>query len=338
MTINQSVPTEVTHRSLKQAVIDTLALSTIAIHLLLQFGVGFSSSISNLPLYVTLLFGGGALVWELLVKMSRREFGFDLLAGISIVTSVLLGEYLAGTLVVLMLSGGRVLKAYAVGRASSALQALGKRMPSVAHRKEGALTVDVGLEDLLIGDEVRAFPHELCPVDGTVTEGHSTMDESYLTGEPYLISKTPGSTVLSGAINGDSAFCQLRSWSRRFMVLATHNLKLIPSSEDRVCPLVAIIFIVDLSRSTRAISEFLSECLKIPYSRRGVCSGPTLFHCLGHVGVCRVISKQVIKLGKCQVPRNQERDRRSIGQLWLGSALIHGLASLEPIWSSSNGS
>ncbi len=49
------------------------------------------------------------------------------------------------------------------------------------------------------------FPHEICPVDGTVTEGHGVMDESYLTGEPYMMSKTPGSQVLSGAVNGESA-------------------------------------------------------------------------------------------------------------------------------------
>ena len=42
-------------------------------------------------------------------------------------------------------------------------------------------------------------------MDGTVVEGHGVMDESYLTGEPYMMSKTPGSTVLSGAINGETA-------------------------------------------------------------------------------------------------------------------------------------
>src|SRR5262249_51350815 len=49
------------------------------------------------------------------------------------------------------------------------------------------------------------FPHEVCPVDGIVVEGHGVMDESYLTGEPYRMSKTPGADVLSGAINGDAA-------------------------------------------------------------------------------------------------------------------------------------
>jgi heavy metal translocating P-type ATPase len=144
-------------------------------------------------------------VWELLLKVFKREFGSDLLAGISIVTSVILGEYLAGTLVVLMLSGGEALEAYAVRSASSVLQALAKRMPSVAHRKRNSMMEDVVLKDIVIGDTVIVFPHEICPVDGTVLEGHGVMDESYLTGEPYMMSKTPGVTVLSGAINGESA-------------------------------------------------------------------------------------------------------------------------------------
>ena len=47
------------------------------------------------------------------------------------------------------------------------------------------------------------LPHEICPVDGIVVEGRGIMDESYLTGEPFMIAKTPGSLVLSGAINKD---------------------------------------------------------------------------------------------------------------------------------------
>jgi heavy metal translocating P-type ATPase len=49
------------------------------------------------------------------------------------------------------------------------------------------------------------FPHETCPVDGVVLEGHGKMNEAYLPGEPYEMSKTPGSEVLSGAINGETA-------------------------------------------------------------------------------------------------------------------------------------
>ncbi|WP_068137546.1 heavy metal translocating P-type ATPase [Roseimaritima ulvae] len=180
-------------------------LLMITIHLVLRFAIGSSETAANIPLWLVLGLGGTPLVWELLQKMLRREFGSDLLAGISIVVSALLDEYLAGALVVLMLSGGEALEAYAVSSASSVLRALSKRMPAVAHRRLGSTLEDVPLAEIQIGDTLAVFPHETCPIDGTVIEGHGVMDESYLTGEPYLMSKVPGAAVLSGAINGESA-------------------------------------------------------------------------------------------------------------------------------------
>ena len=185
--------------------IAVLALTGIALHLGLRFGFHAAKLPTNLPLFVVLALGGTPLVWELLKKLIKREFGSDLLAGISIVTSVLLGEYLAGALVVLMLSGGEALEAYATKSASSVLQALAKRMPTMAQRKVGEKLSEVPLAEVVVGDTLVVFPHALCPVDGTVLDGHGAMDESYLTGEPYQVSKAPGTTVLSGAINGESA-------------------------------------------------------------------------------------------------------------------------------------
>lgn len=194
----------------KQGVIAVFTFAAILIHLVLRFGLQTTTEIyglplSELPLIASLVFGGIPLVIDLLVKIIRLEFGSDLLAGISIITSVLLGQYLAGSLVVLMLSGGEALEAYAVRSASSVLEALAKRMPSVAHKKSNGEVTDLSLADVCIGDTLMVFPHEICPVDGIVVEGHGIMDESYLTGEPYMMSKTPGSDVLSGAINGEQA-------------------------------------------------------------------------------------------------------------------------------------
>ena len=194
----------------RQAIIAILALIAIASHLTLRLALHATAPFYGIPAYelpliIALALGGVPLVLELLLKLFRLQFGSDLLAGISIVTSVLLHEYLAGTLVVLMLSGGEALEAYAVRSASSVLQALAKRMPSVAHRKHNGNLSDVALAQVAIGDLLIVFPHETCPVDGTVVDGHSVMDESYLTGEPYMMSKTPGSEVLSGAINGEAA-------------------------------------------------------------------------------------------------------------------------------------
>jgi len=157
------------------------------------------------PLLCTLVLGGLPFLYDLLQKLLKREFGSDLLGGISIITSVLLGEYLAGSIIVLMLSGGEVLETYALRSASSVLAALAKRMPSIAHRKSESEIVDVPLHDVTVGDTLVVYPHEICPADGVVIDGRGGMDESYLTGEPFQVTKTSGSTVISGALNGESA-------------------------------------------------------------------------------------------------------------------------------------
>lgn len=194
--------------SLKQAgesIIAGVAVAGIALHLLLRFIFGFSAIVYLSPLWVVLVVGGAPLIFTLAKKALARQFGSDLLAGISILTAVLLREYLVGVIVVLMLSGGAALERFASRRASSVLDALAKRVPSTGHRKVGNALVDVSLADIAIGDLLVVLPHEICPVDGVVVEGRGRMDEAYLTGEPYEISKTPGSGVLSGAINGETA-------------------------------------------------------------------------------------------------------------------------------------
>ncbi len=189
----------------KTTIIAALSLVAILLHFALRFGFHTSPGTDQIPLLVTLVFGGLPLLRDLLRKLLRREFGADLLGGISIVTSVLLGEYLAGSIIVLMLAGGEALESYALRSASSVLAALANRTPSITHRSRGADLVDVALAEIAVGDILVIFPHEICPADGVVIDGHGVMDESYLTGEPFQITKTSGSPVISGAINGESA-------------------------------------------------------------------------------------------------------------------------------------
>ncbi len=146
------------------------------------------------------------LAVELIQQIAERNFGVDILAFLSIVSALVLKENWVAAIVVLMLSGGKALEEYATRRASSVLGALARRMPQIAHRVDAAGSVaDLPIEAIAVGEKLVVYPHELCPVDGVVTSGLGAMDESYLTGEPFVIAKAPGSTVLSGAINGDAA-------------------------------------------------------------------------------------------------------------------------------------
>ena len=150
---------------------------------------------ASLPLFIGLLFA-----------ILLGNFSVDLLAALSILTSLALREYWVAAIIILMLAGGGALEDHATRRASSVLNALARRMPQIAHlvRDDGSMS-DIAIDEIAIGQRVRVFPHEICPVDGTVVSGEGSMDESYLTGEPFLIEKTRGATVLSGAINGNTA-------------------------------------------------------------------------------------------------------------------------------------
>ncbi len=197
-------------RAHRSSIIAGLALLAIGLHLALRFIWHTRPVLSQIPLLVMLAVGGVPMLLDLFRKLLKLDFGADLLGGISIVTSLLLGEYLAGTVIVLMLASGEAIQAYALQSASSVLAALAKRVPSVAHRKNasssaGADIEDVALSEVVVGDTVVIYPHDICPVDGIVTAGHGVVDESFLTGEPFEITKTCGSLVISGAINGDSA-------------------------------------------------------------------------------------------------------------------------------------
>jgi heavy metal translocating P-type ATPase len=160
---------------------------------------------ADAPLLLVLALGGVPLVVRLVLRALRGSFGSDFLAAVSIVAAAALHQYLAGAVVVLMLAGGAALERHAVAEATAVLRALAGRVPTRAHRRTAAGLQDVAAGEIAAGDEVVVLPHEICPVDGDVIDGHGSMDEAYLTGEPFLISKGPGAAVLSGAVNGDSA-------------------------------------------------------------------------------------------------------------------------------------
>lgn len=109
------------------------------------------------------------------------------------------------TLIDVMLIG-HWLEMRSVMGASRALEELVKIMPSVAHLKKNGEVVDIGVDQLKVGDNVLIKPGEKVPVDGIVVEGTSSVNESMLTGESKPVTKKPGNDVIGGSINGEAAF------------------------------------------------------------------------------------------------------------------------------------
>src|SRR5450755_3380244 len=176
-----------------------VALMTVSLVLWLAgYGV-----LANWTLLVVVLLGGIPLLWETVQQCLHKEFGVDVIAILAIAGSVVLGQYLAGALVVLMLSGGEALEAYALRRASSSLSALAERAPRVAHIWRGDELVSIPAEQVEVGMQIVVKPGELIPVDGVVISGSSSVGEADLTGEPVPVRKDPGMLVLSGSVNLD---------------------------------------------------------------------------------------------------------------------------------------
>ena len=167
----------------------------------------FSQSLSLLPNEVStnlallgavlgIIFIGHSALTTLL----RGVFGIDLLATVAIVTSIWVGEYLAASIVVIMLGGGEALEGMIFNRASNAIKKLIKAFPKTAVVIRDGVEVEVPVSQVAVDDIVVVKPGGMIPVDGVVVEGSAPVNQSSVTGESMPVEKVVGSEVLSGSI------------------------------------------------------------------------------------------------------------------------------------------
>ena len=158
--------------------------------------------------FVGLVVLGTPVVLATVRQASRGQFATDLVATLAIVTAVLLGQPLAGLVVLLMQTGGEALDKFAEGRASAAVRALEEDAPRFAHRlRGGSVTAveDVPVDAVAVDDLLLVRPGEMVPCDGVVVEGFSHVDTSRLTGEPLPLQAEGGVKLMSGSLNLESA-------------------------------------------------------------------------------------------------------------------------------------
>ncbi len=182
--------------------------------------------LANRVLAAVLFIGSLPFIKDMVVSIFHKEFGIDLIAAVGILSSLVIGEYLAGCVILLMLSGGKALEVYALSRARKELSELLSRAPTKAHRKVGEKIEDIPVDDIAIHDVVVVKPGEIVPADGIVLSGKSMVDESALTGESLPVEKAEHMQVMSGSMNMDG-------------VLEIKALK--PSSESRYAQIVKLV-------------------------------------------------------------------------------------------------
>ncbi len=179
----------------------SLALAGFVVGLILQLsGLG---TVSHILLAAVSLVEVGFLGWDMWQEVRSGAYGIDILAATAIVTSVILGQYWAAIVIVLMLTGGEALEDFAQHRAQTELRALLKRAPQQAHVIRKGKTIDVPVSELRVGDKVLVKAGEVVPVDAVIIEGSASFDESSLTGESLPQAKQEKDQLLSGTINLD---------------------------------------------------------------------------------------------------------------------------------------
>lgn len=145
-------------------------------------------------------------VLESALSLFRREVGLDIIALLAIGGALALGEYLAASVIALMLSGGQALEDFAESRARREMSALLARLPRTANRYADGELATVPLESVVPEDRLLVRAGESVPVDGIVTAGTAVLDLSALTGEAMPVTHPPGRAVRSGAINVGAPF------------------------------------------------------------------------------------------------------------------------------------
>ena len=171
----------------------------------IRFGVA-RPDIADIVWLIVLVVGGAPTVLKTIQKMLKGNFAADVVAMLAIITAVIMHEYFAGVIIVIMQSGGEALENFSLRRASSTLEKLLARAPRIAHRKEAGQIVEIEANQVGVDDVLMVRPGDLIPVDGTLLSAQADVDESALTGEPLTRSKQTGDAVLSGSVNGGNAF------------------------------------------------------------------------------------------------------------------------------------
>ncbi len=147
-----------------------------------------------------------ALLIEIVTSVRRGDVGLDVVAALSMLAALAVGEYLAAVIVAMMYAGGQYLESFAEGRARREMTALLARAPRTALRHRDGALEEIGLDAIEPGDRLLVRQGDVVPVDGTVASGVAVLDESALTGEAIPVQRRVDEEVISGATNAGAAF------------------------------------------------------------------------------------------------------------------------------------
>ena len=142
----------------------------------------------------------------------------------------------ATTVILTLVLLGQLLEARAHGKTNSAIKELLKLAPNIATKIIDCIEQVVAIDSIQKGDLLRVKPGEKIPVDGSIKEGESTIDESMISGEPIPVDKTAGDKVSSGTINGNKTFVMIAE-KVGSETLLSHIIEMVNSASRSKAPI-----------------------------------------------------------------------------------------------------
>ncbi len=154
---------------------------------------------------LSMVCGGLRATIGALAALRAHQPDINFLMVLAAVVTIPIGHWYDGVILLILFSLSDALERYAIARTRRGIKALVALRPTTAAilRNDRELTVPV--EELRVGDLVRVRPGERFPIDGRVFDGHSSVDESIVTGESMPVSKSPGSGIYAGTINASGS-------------------------------------------------------------------------------------------------------------------------------------
>ncbi len=183
-------------------VLTVITLVSMLLALGIEKIVGASGEDVATGLYAVAYVAGGSFALRKGVEaLLHGVIDIDLLMVLAALGAAFVGSFLEGAVLLFLFSFSNVLQAYAIDRTRNAIRALMKLRPKQASVRRGDTTVVLPIERVMVGDCIVVKPGDRVALDGMVSAGESTVDQSSITGESMPVSKCLGDTVFAGTIN-----------------------------------------------------------------------------------------------------------------------------------------
>lgn len=167
----------------------------------------------------------------------EHDIKADLLVSLALIASVATKEFFAAGEVALIMQIGSLLEDYTSGKAREGIEKLIKITPRTARVLRDGGAVEIPAEEVKIGDVLRVLAGETVPVDGTILEGTTSIDQSVMTGESIPVDKSAGDTVSSGTVNQFGTFT-MRADSLSEDSSLQRMVRLAEEAEENKAPIV----------------------------------------------------------------------------------------------------